>query len=122
MCDEAEKNIEDYDIEGILAKSREELISGIEEYKKLDPKSEEALELIASCPHAISDLIFTIDDCSAYGGISADILTEKISVDEGLKKIKEVYINDIIEVKKYYEYRLKRMQEVIDKLKEGKSV
>jgi hypothetical protein len=39
-------------------------------------------------------------------------------VDEGLKKIKEVYINDIIEVKKYYEYRVKHMQEVIDKLKE----
>jgi hypothetical protein len=39
-------------------------------------------------------------------------------VDEGLNKIKEVYINDIIEVKKYYEYSVKHMQEVIDKLKE----
>lgn len=118
MCDEAERNIEDYDIEGILAKSREELIKGIEEYKKLDPKSEEALEFIASCPSAISDLVFTIDDCSTYSRLSADILSEKISVDEGLKKIKSIYINDIIEVKKYYEYRIKHMQEVIDKLKE----
>lgn len=119
MCDEAEKNIEDYDIEGILVKSREELIKGIEEYKKLDPKSEESLELIASCPRAISDLVFTIDDCSTYGGISADVLSEKISVEEGLKKIKEAYMNDIIEAKKYYEYRVKHMQEVLDKLKEG---
>lgn len=118
MCDEAEKNIEDYDIEDILSKSREEFIEAIEDYKKLDPKSEEAIEFIACCPRAINELVVTIDDCSSYGRISADVLTEKISVDYGLKKIKEVYINDIIEVKKYYEYRIKRMQEVIDKLKE----
>jgi hypothetical protein len=118
MCDEEEKNIEDYDIERILAESREELIKGIEEYKKLDPKSEEALEFIACCPRAISDLVFTIDDCSAYSRLSADILTEKISVDEGLKKIKSIYVNDIIAVKEYYECRIKHMQEVINKLKE----
>jgi hypothetical protein len=118
MCDEMERNIEDYDIEDILAKSREELIEAVKEYKKLDPKSEEAIEFIACCPRAINELIVTIDDCSSYGRISADILTEKISVDEGLKRIKEVYLNDIIEVKKYYEYRVKHMQEVIDKLKE----
>jgi hypothetical protein len=39
-------------------------------------------------------------------------------VDDGLKKIKSIYINDIIAVKEYYEYRIKHMQEVIDKLKE----
>lgn len=119
MCDEVERHIEDYDIENMLKGTERELKKGINKYKTLSTK-EEKEEFISEFKAPIDDILLSIDDIIIYCGIITLTFNEVISIPDTIDRLKKFYIKLVLNEQKLLEHRIKRMQEVIDKLKEDK--